>query len=207
MGQASTPALLPDAELRPSTPSRHIIVMAAALRQFTVEEVEAFPYDGNRYELLHGLLLVTPQPGLPHQVVASRLMLKLGLSLVDEPTVQLYAPGTVQIRPSIHLEPDILIGSLPGALRWDAITDHWLAVEVSGAGSRVYDRDYKRDGYLGIGVKEVWLVDLELQRVLVSKPGGEKDVPQDIVVAWRSPGGREITIDVQELFRGLTPES
>ena len=107
---------LPDAELRPSTPSHHIMVMAAALRQFTVEEVEAFPYDGNRYELLHGLLLVTPQPGLPHQVVASRLMLKLGLALVDQPTVQLYAPGTVQIRPSIHLEPDLLIGSLPGAL-------------------------------------------------------------------------------------------
>jgi len=182
------------------------MVMAAALRQFTVEELEALPYDGNRYELLHGLLLVTPHPGLPHQVVASRLMLKLGLALVDEPTVQLYAPGTVQIRPSIHLEPDLLIGSLPGALRWDAMTDHWLAVEVSGAGSRVYDRDYKRDGYLGIGVKEVWLVDLKLQRVLVSKPGGEKDLPHDTLVTWRSPGGREIEIDVQGLFRGLTPE-
>jgi Uma2 family endonuclease len=182
------------------------MVMAAALRQFTVEEVEAFPYDGNRYELLHGLLLVTPQPGLPHQVVASRLMIMLGSSLVDEPSVQLYAPGTVQIRPSIHLEPDLLIGSLPGALRWDAMTDHWLAVEVSGAGSRVYDRDYKRDGYLGMGVKEVWLVDLKLQLILVSKPGGEKDVPHDTVVTWRSPGGRKIKVDVQELFRGLTPE-
>jgi Uma2 family endonuclease len=181
--------------------------MVAALRQFTVEEVEALPYDGNRYELLHGLLLVTPQPGLPHQVVVSRLMIMLGSSLVDEPTVQIYAPGTVQIRPSIHLEPDLLIGSLPGALRWDAMTDHWLAVEVSGAGSRVYDRDYKRDGYLGMGVKEVWLVDLRLQLLLVSKPGGEKDVPHDTVVAWRSPGGREIKVDVRELFRGLIPEA
>src|SRR5687768_7062528 len=98
------------------------MAMAATLRQFTVEELEALPYDGNRYELLHGLLLVTPQPGLPHQVVASRLMIMLGLFLVDEPTVQLYAPGTVQIQPSIHLEPDLLIGSLPGALRWDAMT-------------------------------------------------------------------------------------
>jgi len=182
------------------------MAMAAALRQFTVEEVEAFPSDGNRYELLHGLLLVTPPPGLPHQVVASRLMVLLGLSLVDEPTVQLYAPGTVQMRPSIHLRPDLLLGSLPGALRWDAMTDYWLAVEVSGAGSRVYDRDYKRDGYLGVGVKEVWLVDLKLQRVLVSKPGGEKDVPHDTVVTWRSPGGRRIRIDVQELFEGMSPE-
>ena len=108
----------------------------------------------------------------------------------------------MQIRPSIHLLPDLLLGSLPGALRWDAITDHWLAVEVSGAGSRVYDRDYKRDGYLGVGVKEVWLVDLKLQRVLVSKPGGEKDVPHDTVVTWRSPGGRRSRSMCRNSFEG-----
>lgn len=180
------------------------MAMAAALRQFTVEEVEAFPYDGNRYELLHGLLLVTPQPGLPHQVVASSLVLRLGSFLEAEPTVQIYAPGAVQIRPSIHLEPDILVGSLPRALRWDAMRDHWLAVEVSDTGSRVYDRDYKRDGYLGIGVKEVWLVDLDLQQVFVSRPGGERDVPHDTTLTWRSPGGRELRIEVTALFRGLS---
>jgi len=57
------------------------MVMAALLRQFTVEEVEAFPYDGNRYEVLHGVLLVTPQAGLPHQVVATRLTVILGAFL------------------------------------------------------------------------------------------------------------------------------
>lgn len=179
------------------------MAMPAALRPFTVEELEAIPYDGNRYELLHGVLLVTPQAGLPHQVVATRLALMLGSFLQEEPGVQLYIPGAIQIRPSIHLEPDILIGSLPRVLRWDAVQDHWLAVEVSGTGSRVYDRDYKRDGYLGIGVKEVWLVDLDLQRVFVSRPGGERDVPHDTSLIWRSPGGRELRIDVTALFRGL----
>lgn len=180
------------------------MVMAAALRQFTVEEVEAFPYDGNRYEVLYGVLLVTPQAGFPHRVVASRLALLLGAFLQEEPGVQICSPGAVQIRPSIHLEPDILIGSWPAVPRWDAVQDHWLAVEVPGTGSRIYDRDSKRDGYLGIGVKEFWLVDLDLQRAFVSKPGGEKDVSHDSLLTWRSPGGRELRIEISAIFRGVT---
>ena len=179
------------------------MAMPAALRPFTVDEVEAFPDDGNRYELLHGVLLVTAAPGLPHQSVATRLTGQLSTFLLDEPGLQVWAPGVVQIRPSIHLEPDILIGNMPANLRWDAVQEHWLAVEVSGTSSRVYDRDYKRDGYLGIGVKQVWLVDLDLRQILVSRPGGERDVPHDSNLAWRSPEGREIRIDIPTLFRGL----
>ncbi len=59
---------------------------------------------GNRYELLHGVLLVKPQAGLPHRIVATRLTLLLGTFLADEVGVQICAPGAVQIRPSIHLE-------------------------------------------------------------------------------------------------------
>jgi len=84
------------------------------------------------------------------------------------------------------------------------VHDHYLAVEVSGAESRVYDREYKRDGYLGVGVGEVWLVDLDQERVFVSKPAGDRDVPNDSILTWRSPGGREIRIEVPALFRGVT---
>lgn len=195
-------SIVGNAELRLPSPSPQIMAMPA-LRQFTVEELEAFPADGNRYELLYGVLLVTPQAGLPHQIVATRLAAQLTALLADEPGIQVCAPGAVEIRPSIHLEPDILIGNLPIELRWDAVRDHWLAVEVSGAGSRVYDRDYKRDGYLGVGVKEVWIVDLDLEVVLVSRPGRETDLPHDRTVTWRTPGGREAEIDVGALFRGI----
>jgi len=179
------------------------MAMPVALRPFTVEEIEAFPDDGNRYELLYGVLLVTPAPGLPHQTVATKLSALLTTFLQEEPSLLVWAPGVVQIPPSIHLEPDILIGDLPAIPQWDAVKDYWLAVEVSGTSSRVYDRDYKRDGYLGIGIKQVWLVDLDLRQILVSRPGGELDVPHDHVLTWRSPEGRELRIDIPALFRGL----
>jgi len=41
--------------------------MPQAARRYTVEEVLAFRADGNRYELVHGELLVTPAPQLRHQ--------------------------------------------------------------------------------------------------------------------------------------------
>jgi hypothetical protein len=35
-------------------------------RPFTVDDLEGMPDDGNRYELIDGMLLVPPAPGWPH---------------------------------------------------------------------------------------------------------------------------------------------
>jgi len=55
--------------------------MPDTARRYTVEEVLAFPNDGNRYELVHGELLVSPVPRVWHQVVAGRLHVRLSLYL------------------------------------------------------------------------------------------------------------------------------
>jgi Uma2 family endonuclease len=179
------------------------MAMAALLRQFTVDDVDAFPDDGNRYEVLNGVLLVTPGAGLPHQTIAMELAGELRSFLKPEPGFQVWTPATIRIPPTVHLEPDILVARMPEIPDWKAVTERWLAVEVSGVGSRMYDREYKRDAYLQLGVKDVWLVDLDERRVFVSRPGGEKDVPHETALTWRSPGGRELLIDIPALFRTL----
>jgi len=180
--------------------------MPAALRRFTLDELDGFPEDGNRYELLDGVLLVIPQAGLTHQTVAARLVKNLQDFLNDEPGIQVWTPGAVRIQPGTHLEPDILVGRMPSVARWEAVRDHWLAVEISGTGSRIYDREYKRDGYLGVGVAEVWIVDLGMEQVFVSSPDGGKDIPHRSEFTWRSPGGRELRIDIPALFRNVPKE-
>ena len=197
-----------NAELPTSLPSHHIMAMPITLRRFTVDDVDAFPDDGNRYELLDGVLLVTPAPGLPHQTVATQLAAILTTFLSEERDIRVWAPGVLLIRPGVKLEPDVLVGRLPSTgARWEDVPEHWLAVEVSGTSSRVYDRDYKRDGYLDLGVREVWLVDLDAERVLVSRPSAPRDVPHDSVLTWPSPGsGRELRLDVGALFRGVPRE-
>jgi Uma2 family endonuclease len=180
------------------------MVMPVTLRRYTVDELDDFPADGNRYELLDGVLFVSPSPGLPHQIVATSLAAILRTFLESEPRVFVAAPGVVQVRPGVRMEPDILTGTLPPTgTSWDNVSERWLAVEVSGVGSRMFDREYKRDGYLEVGVREVWLVDLEAERIYVSRLGAAKDIPHDVDLVWQSPGGRELRIDVAALFRGI----
>jgi Uma2 family endonuclease len=181
------------------------MAMPVTLRRFTVDELDAFPDDGNRYELLDGVLFVTPSPGLPHQMVATNLAAILRVFLLDEAGVFVAAPGVIQIRPNLRMEPDVLVGRLPlSGARWEDVPEHWLAVEVSGPASRVLDRDYKRDSYLQVGVLEVWRVDLATETIVVSKAGVENDRPHGIELTWRSPAsGRELRVDIPALFRDV----
>jgi Uma2 family endonuclease len=173
---------------------------------YTTDDLRRFPRDGQRYELLNGFLLVTPAPGTAHQVVLSRLMAVLLGYLPEGAPARVTSPGEIEIVPKLLLDPDILIwpsSYRPGTL-WTAISGWWLAVEVSGRASRVYDRDFKRDAYLALGVREVWLVDLHDRRVLVSSRDAPKDVPHQDELLWHPPEmPTPLTIDLRAVFAGL----
>jgi Uma2 family endonuclease len=181
------------------------MVMAVTARRFTVDEVLAWPDDGNRYELVDGVLLVTPAPVPIHQIVATRLAVALSAPVRDWPGVHVANPGEILIRPGIKLEPDVLVFRTPSAHRkWEEIREHWLAVEVFSPSSMIYDREVKCDAYLQVGVREVWLVDLERKTVFVASQAGAKEIPHDRVLRWLVPAASEPSlIDLAEVFSGL----
>jgi len=182
------------------------MAMPLPLPTYTVDEVRAFPPDGCRYELVNGMLLVTPAPANAHQAVLFRLAVSLGTYLgADGPAVAV-SPGEIELRPSVHLEPDLLVypSRFGPKANWTEISGWWLAVEVSGRSSRRYDRDYKRDAYLALGVREVWLVDLEEQCVLVSREGRPRDVRHAARLEWHPVEmPQPLVIELAEVFRGL----
>ena len=57
---------------------------------YTAEMVRAMPEDGNRYETVHGELLVTPAPRELHQLVLGRLYQALANYLDVTPVGQVY---------------------------------------------------------------------------------------------------------------------
>jgi Uma2 family endonuclease len=183
------------------------MVMPLVVPRYTLQDLESFPDDGSRYELLDGVLLVTPAPLPLHQLVVSRIDGALTEHLRPANLARVFVPGVVELEPNLHLEPDILVvpAGEPAAgigpeTRWGAIREWWLAVEVSGEGSRLYDRDHKAPAYLVLGVREVWRVDLRERCVFVSRPDSS-DVQHLERVVWHPPElNKPLVVSVPDLF-------
>jgi Uma2 family endonuclease len=180
--------------------------MTLPLPTFTTVDLRAFPHDGQRYELLEGMLRVTPAPGNALQVVLSRLLFNVLAYLAPAELAFAVSPGEIEIAPKTLLEPDLLV--YPTTYRpgtpWRAIREWWLAAEVLSPSSRVYDRDYKRDAYLSLGVDEVGLVDLDDRAIFASRRGAERDVRHADRLRWEPAAMREpLEVDVEAVFRGV----
>ena len=80
--------------------------MALTIPQYTIDDLARFPDDGNRYELLDGVLLVTPLANHVHQVIATRLIVALSAGVKDARVV---GPGGIVFPPRTQLEPDVLV--------------------------------------------------------------------------------------------------
>lgn len=180
------------------------MAMPSMLPQYTVEDLDRFPDDGNRYELLDGALLVTPAPMPPHEVVVLRIRDALVAYLGKAAMV--FTHGAVQVRPRNHLEPDLLVlpASVPVARLWSEIRGFWLVVEVSGRGSRLYDRDFKHAAYHALGVAEVWRADLRDRCLDVSRSDRPGVVSRRDRLEWRAPGAStSVSFDLHEVFAGI----
>jgi len=181
------------------------MAMAISVPLYTVDDLDRFPDDGNRYELLDGVLLVTPAPAAAHQLVASRIQGRLWDALQRAGHAHVVGPGAVVRKPKTQLQPDILVypSRFAPTTDWPKITEHWLAVEVLSRSSRIYDREFKRDAYFALGVQQVWLVDWRDRLVEVCKGVGRSRRVRD-VIRWRvGPLAVTVTIDLREVFAGL----
>jgi|SRR5690348_9254370 len=177
--------------------------MAVTVPRYTVDDLERFPDDGNRYELLDGMLIVTPAPRQAHQWVAFELALRLAGQ--TRQVARVVGPGVVSRPPWSQLEPDILVypARFNPSSPWADVTEHWLAVEVLSRSSRIYDREFKRDAYFALGVRQVWLADIEDRSVDVWGSRSEHQVVRDIV-RWAVPTTDiVVTVDLVELFAPL----
>jgi Uma2 family endonuclease len=182
------------------------MVMPLPVPLLTIDMLDDFPDDGNRYELLEGMLLVTPAPNNAHQVVATRLARLLANALEPNAGAEVVAVGAIQRGKHTQLQPDILVypSTYPPTAHWRDIRDWWLAVEVLSPSSRLYDREVKRGAYLALGVEEYWIADPGDCSVEVwSRARSETRRATDLLVWQPTALGREIVIDLRQVFRGV----
>jgi Uma2 family endonuclease len=181
------------------------MAMAATIPYYTVEDLAHFPNDGNRYELLDGVLLVTPPPSVGHELVLSRIHQIIVIAVQLPGHAQVFTHGAIQLLPKTQLEPDLLVvpPNTSSNSKWHEIAGHWLAVEVLSRSSKIYDREFKRDAYLTLGVREVWLVDRDDRSVDVTRTRGEIETVRDTIV-WHPPTlDLEVRVDLNDIFAGI----
>src|ERR1700684_850290 len=80
---------------------------------FTVEDLDRMPDDGRRYELIDGMLIVSPAPNMGHQ----RVIIVLG-SLLEQACPEnlvVFADIGVRIAENSALEPDVVVARVADA--------------------------------------------------------------------------------------------
>jgi Uma2 family endonuclease len=126
-------------------------------RAFTVAELDRMPDDGHRYELMDGVLVVSPRPTTVHQYVAMRLASQLDracpedLCVVPEPAVQL--------DPQTEFDPDLVVVPLDEVGDAKFTAPPLLVVEIRSPSTALFDLNRKKAEYEKFGVPSHWIVD------------------------------------------------
>lgn len=140
---------------------------------FTVEDLDALPEDGNRYELVDGVLLVSAAPVPRHQWVQRELMLRLDAG-AGRDWVVLAAPTDVRVGVHTSLEPDLVViarAAVPHLAGFVPVPT--LCVEVLSPSTRKVDVGTKSLALAAIGVPSYWLVDPAVPSILVRRLVGD----------------------------------
>jgi Uma2 family endonuclease len=179
----------------------------AAPVYYTAEMVRALPDDGNRYEAVHGELLVTPAPWLWHQEVAGRLYEELRAYLRSQPVGHVLAsPADISWSSDTLVQPDIFVADLAEVrtLDWSKVKQLLLAIEVLSPTTARYDRFTKRRLYQEVGVPVYWIVDPDEKLVEVWTPDDALPVTNSRTVTWHPAGAADpLTIQLVDLFRAI----
>lgn len=134
--------------------------------EWTVDDLLDTPDDGQRYEVLDGLLLVTPAPRPRHQRALLRLATRLQTVCPADHEV-FVAPLDWQPDRRTSLQPDILV------VRQDQVGERGvggtptLVVEILSPSTARIDRTAKLTRYADAGIPQYWIVDTEVPAITV----------------------------------------
>jgi Uma2 family endonuclease len=125
-------------------------------RPFTVADLDRIPDDGRRYELVAGVLVVSPRPTPAHQVVAFTLASLL--AQVCPEAWQVVPEPAVLIGPDTELVPDVVVAGRD-QLAGSKITEPpVLVAEVRSPSTALIDLNLKKAAYERFGVGSYWVV-------------------------------------------------
>jgi Uma2 family endonuclease len=181
--------------------------------EWTYEDWETLlPDDGNRYEIIDGMVYMTTAPSNFHQYILKRLYRLVGIPAEDAGLADAYfAPIGVLMPGATPVQPDFVLIlkqnlSIIHERRIRGVPD--LIVEILSPGNSEYDEGVKLDAYAHAGVPEYGVIDPKARqmRVYQLKASGQYGDPTrynetDTIAFACLP---TISFTVNDLFAGAT---
>lgn len=172
--------------------------------KLTYEDYLHLPDDGKRYEIIDGVLYVSPSPNIKHQRVVRDLFRALDSFVLAHKLGEVFfAPCDVVMSGIDIVQPDILYIS---AARMEIITKANvkgvpdLVVEVLSKGTRSHDEVRKLKRYDHFGVAEYWIADPEIDTFKIyRRAGGAFAVIHDVTTI-NTPLLPDFSLDVRDVF-------
>lgn len=133
---------------------------------------EQLPNDGNRYEVIDGVLYMSTAPGVRHQRIVMRLDRRVGYPLESQgivialvSPVGLFMPGADPVQPDFLLIRAERADIIAEDDRVRGVPD--LIAEVLSPSHPELDTVVKRAAYARAGVPEYWILRPETRDILV----------------------------------------
>jgi Uma2 family endonuclease len=172
---------------------------------YSAEMVRALPDDGQRYEVVHGELFVTPAPRPLHQLVVKRLLVALDAYLRAERVGEvLMSPADISWAPDTLVQPDLFVAPIDEVrtLDWAKFDQLSLVIEVLSPSTARADRFAKRRLYQEVTIPCYWIVDADARTVEVWTPDMRFPHVEGQRLTWRPAGAATaFELELQELFR------
>ncbi|MCB1253303.1 MAG: Uma2 family endonuclease [Austwickia sp.] len=146
-------------------------------RPLTRADLAAMPEDGHRYELIDGVLIVTPGPVTHHQRASRQLLLALSRDVPADLEV-FHAPFDVVLADDTVLQPDIVVARQADLTAANLPAAPVLAIEILSPSTRHIDLHLKKSRLEEAGCAAYWVVD----------PG------EPSITAWELRGGRYVEV-------------
>lgn len=114
--------------------------------------------DGHRYELIDGVLVVTPAPGHLHQRISVRMTVLLHAHVPADMEL-LTAPFDIRPSDDVTMQPDLLLARRSELTERELPAVPVLVVEILSPSTRHIDLGLKKARYEAAGCPHYWVVD------------------------------------------------
>ena len=185
-------------------------MMSVATHLLTADELDQFPDDGKRREIIGGELYVSPAASGIHQDLSMHLSVLMYQSIYVPGAGRVFATPDVRFSESDQVQPDLTairderLGIYRGHVVHGAPD---IVVEILSPSNSRYDQVEKKRIYEVGGVPEYWIIDPKLQTLTLFRliDGRYVEIGAEDGVL-RSTAITDFTIDPVALFAKVMPE-